>query len=220
MKSPAGPTARPRVRALRRDAIQNRQMLLQAAWEVFSELGPDAGVEDIARRAGVGMGTLYRHYPTKEALIAALHEAVLDEILGRTRELLADDRDGGGLEAYLWYTGTVMAARQGCLSRLWRVAAPETSERRDELWTMVDKLLAGAQAHGRARTDLTLTDVYLCMLSLRGLIEDTASQAPEIWRRQLAVILAGFRPGGEPLDHRPEDDSLVEASVVPQPSGP
>jgi AcrR family transcriptional regulator len=204
-------------RVLRRDAAENRERLVRAAWEVFAELGPEAGVEDIARRAGVGMGTLYRRFPTKEALVLALHEDLLDAMLDRTREILHADAEGDGrgegLEAFLWYTGGLMASHHGCLSRLWRAAPPGTDGRRNDLWDMVSRLLARAQRTERVREDLTLTDVYLCVLSLRGLIEDTASQAPDGWRRQLSVILAGFRPAAGALEHRPADDSLVETGV-------
>jgi len=200
-------------RVLRRDAAENRQRLVHAAWEVFAELGPDAGVEDIARRAGVGMGTLYRRFPTKEALVLALHEGLLDEMLAHTRETAADDPMGRGLEEFLWDMGAVMSSHHGCLSRLWRSAPPATGERRKELWDLVGRLLRQAQRAGEVRDDLTLTDVYLCVLSLRGLIEDTATQAPNAWRRHLSVALAGFAPASRPLDHRPVDDSLVEAGV-------
>ena len=207
-------------RALRRDAAQNRERLLRAAWEVFAELGPDAGVEEIARRAGVGMGTLYRRFPTKEALILSLHEGLLDGFLARARETLETEPEGRGLEAYLWYAGTVMSTHHGCLSQLWRAAAPPgTDGRRTELWQAVGQLLERARQHGEVREDLTLTDVYLCVLSLRGLIEDTAGRAPGVWRRHLAVMLAGFRPADHPLDHRPADDSLVETGIPCRPSG-
>ncbi len=210
--NPANPNPG-KTKALRRDAAQNRERLLHAAWEVFAELGPDAGVEEIARRAGVGMGTLYRRFPTKEALIHSLHESLLDGLLTRARETLADEPEGRGLEAYLWYAGAVMSSHRGCLSQLWRAAPPGTDGRRTELWDLVGQLLERAQRYGEVREDLTLTDVYLCVLSLRGLTEDTAGQAPEIWRRHLAVMLAGFRPADQPLDHRPADDSLVRAGV-------
>ena len=214
-KSSANPAAGTRV--LRRDAAQNRERLMHAAWEVFAELGPEAGVDDIARRAGVGMGTLYRRFPTKEALVLALHEGLLDEMLAHTRETVADDPEGCGLEEFLWYIGAVMSSHHGCLSRLWRSSQPGSDGRRRELWELVGQLLKQAAAAGEVREDLTLTDVYLCVLSLRGLIEDTAAQAPDVWRRHLSVTLAGFAPVARPLDHRPADDSLVETGVPATP---
>ncbi len=210
-------------RTLRRDAAHNRERLLRAAWEVFAELGLEAGVEEIARRAGVGMGTLYRRFPTKEALITALNDEFLDDLLDSTRRLETEQPPGHGLEAGLWHMGASMSAHRGCLSRLWQVVPPTADTRRAELWSMVGSLLEQAREAGTVRADLTLTDVYLCVLSLRGLIEETTGQAPDIWRRFLAVHLAGFRPAGfcsagDPLPHRPADDSLVVTGIRPRPA--
>ncbi|MFF7638266.1 TetR/AcrR family transcriptional regulator [Kitasatospora sp. NPDC008050] len=211
--SPPGGPAPTGSKALRRDAAQNRERLLRAAWEVFGELGPDAGVEEIARRAGVGMGTLYRRFPTKDALITALNDEFLDHLIDSTRQVLAEEPPGQALEAALWNMGRAMAAHCGCLSRLWQMAPPAADTRRTELWALADALLKQAQQAGTVRADLTLTDVYLCVLSMRGLIEDTVGRAPDAWRRYLSVHLAGFRPADQPLPYRPADDSLVATGV-------
>jgi AcrR family transcriptional regulator len=203
----------PAPRTLRRDAARNRERLIHAAWETFAELGPDAGVEDIARRAGVGMGTLYRRFPTKEALIQALHDDLIEELFAGTREAIAETPEGRGLETFLWHAGAVTADHCGCLNKLWRLAEPDMTGHRRELWTMVAELLQQAKQAGEVREDLTLTDVYLCMLSVRALVEDTVRVAPDAWRRHLSVILAGFRPADRPLAYRPADDSLVEEGV-------
>ena len=210
--TPTGNTPVGNTRALRRDAAENRERLLRAAWEVFAEHGPEAGVEEIARRAGVGMGTLYRRFPTKEALVQALNDALMEKILASTRQTLAEAPPADGLEAYLWYTGKVMSTHHGCLSRLWHRNLPGWDPRREELWTMVRQLLERAQDSGAVRADLTLTDVYLCVLALRGLIDEVATAAPEAWRRFLEVQLAGWRPASDArqLAYRPADDTLVE----------
>jgi hypothetical protein len=109
-----------------------------------------------------------------------------------------------------------MASHHGCLARLWQAVPPTPDERRSELWALLDTLLGQGRQSGRLRADLTLTDVYLCVLSLRGLIDDTARQSPEIWRRHLALLLAGCRPAPQPLDHAPADDSLVHTRLAPQ----
>ena len=213
--TPTGNTPAGNTRALRRDAAENRERLLRAAWEVFAEHGPEAGVEEIARRAGVGMGTLYRRFPTKEALVQALNDALMEKILASTRQTLAEAPPADGLEAYLWYTGKVMSTHHGCLSRLWHRNLPGYDPRREELWSMVRQLLERAQESGAVRADLTLTDVYLCVLALRGLIDEAAAVAPGAWRRFLEVQIAGFRPAADTreLAHRPEDDRLVELGV-------
>ncbi|WP_042377343.1 TetR/AcrR family transcriptional regulator [Streptacidiphilus melanogenes] len=201
-------------RPLRRDAAENRERLLRAAWEVYAELGQDAGVEEIAHRAGVGMGTLYRRFPTKDALLTALSDEILDTVLQRTRELAETHADGTGLEQVLTYVGSVLASHHGCLTRPWQAVPPTSDRRRAELWSLMDGLLARARDGGEVREDLTLTDVYLAVLSLRGIIDDTARRAPEVWRRHLCVLLAGFRPSERALEHAPADDALVHADVA------
>ncbi|MEY9875359.1 AcrR family transcriptional regulator [Streptacidiphilus sp. MAP12-33] len=204
-------------KGLRRDAAENRARLLRAAWEAFAEHGPDAGVEEIARRAGVGMGTLYRRFPTKDALINELSEVIFESILeyARMSAALGADRAPGqasGLEESLFHMGEVMAGHHGCLALLWQASPPsQDEERRGELWRLMGQMLDQAKAAGDVRADITLTDVYLSVLALRSLIDDTAGQAPDLWRRYLEVVLAGFRPapGARPLPHRPADDSLV-----------
>ncbi|GAA1973606.1 TetR/AcrR family transcriptional regulator [Kitasatospora viridis] len=209
------PSTAPGTRTLRRDAAQNRTRLLRAAWEVFAEQGPAAGVEEIARRAGVGMGTLYRRFPTKDALITALYDEILENILTRTRAAAAEPCGGAGLESVLWHIGAVMSSHHGGLSRLWQVVPPDVDTQRAELWELMARLLERAQAAGTVRADLTLTDVYLCVLAMRGVIDETAAQAPDAWRSYVAVVLAGFRPAGTPLAHRPADDSLVARRIAP-----
>jgi AcrR family transcriptional regulator len=208
-------------KGLRRDAAENRARLLRAAWEAFAEQGADAGVEEIARRAGVGMGTLYRRFPTKDALINELSEVVFESILEHARmsAALGADRAPGqptGLEESLFHMGEVMAGHHGCLARLWQASPPpEQDERRAELWRLMQQVLDQAKASGDVRPEVTLTDVYLCVISLRSLIDDTAGVAPDLWRRYLEVVLAGFRPAldGRPLSHQPADDSLVHRGI-------
>lgn len=207
------PAAAAAVRPLRRDAVENRTRLLRAAWDVFAEQGTEAGVEEISKRAGVGMGTLYRRFPTKDDLIRALQEELLDGMVEEIRETAAAQPVGRGLEACLWHAGEVMAAHRGCLSIMWQAFPLEGNLRRVEFWELMGRLLDEAREEGEVREDLTLTDVYLCQLSLRSLIDDTAVRAPEIWRRHLSLMLAGFRPAEQPLEHRPADDSLVAIGV-------
>src|ERR1700750_1681329 len=110
--------APPAERPLRRVAEQNRQRLLDAASEVFAEHGLEASVEEIARAAGVGMGTLYRRFPTKDALIDALVHEVLSTMLGLAQEGTGRS-DGTGLEYFLEAASAYQAAHRGCLQRLW-----------------------------------------------------------------------------------------------------
>ncbi len=180
-------------RPLRRDAAQNRERLLRAAFDLFAEHGAEVGVNDIARRAGVGPGTLYRRFPTKEALIDALYEIVFDELLETVRQALASDEPGEALELCLRRNGEIMASHRGCLARLW-TAQRATSDRVPQWWAMVEQMLDRAQSAGRVRADVTVQDVRGCLMSLRCIIEETIMDSPELWRRHLELLLAGLRP--------------------------
>jgi AcrR family transcriptional regulator len=185
---------------LRSDAARNRQRLLEAAAEVFAERGLEAGVEEVARVAGVGMGTLYRRFPTKEALIDELVGELLVDLLSRARG--ARGVPGGqGLEGFLHDVGELQSARLGCLPRLWNTA--QHADIQAEIRAATTALLTDAQRHGRVRSDVVPADVYAVMWSLRGVIEMTRATAPDAWERHLEIILLGMRPSDKPLERAP-----------------
>lgn len=185
-------------RPLRRDAAINRDRLLAAASDLFDSEGLDASVADIAGAAGVGMGTLYRHFPTKEAIIEALVRKVLDATIAMATDA-ATAPGGTGLERFLEGVGAFQAQHPGCLPRLWNTD--------DELVRAARRLIAGlladAQAHGQIRPDVTSSDISMVLLSVRGVLEATYAHAPDGWRRHLEILLAGLRPGGAALVHPP-----------------
>lgn len=183
---------------MRRDALENRQRVLAAASQVFTEHGIDAGVEEIARVAGVGMGTVYRRFPTKEALIAELVHDMLEHLLVAATDVI-DAPDGLGLERYLEASGAYQSAHRGCLPRLWRVSADDVQVR--ELRRRIAVLLDRAKQHGRVRAEVTPTDVTVVMWSIRDVIETTGEVAPNAWRRHLDLLIAGLRPSDQPLRH-------------------
>ncbi|WP_370179058.1 TetR/AcrR family transcriptional regulator [Rhodococcus wratislaviensis] len=187
-------------KALRRDAAENRQRLLDAAATVFSARGLDVGVDEIARVAGVGIGTLYRRFPTKDALISELVRQVLEEFVALANEALSAP-DGAGLEQMLYGSGTLLASNRGCLSRMW--SDDETTILRDEYRRILFELLARAKQHGRIREDATDADLDLIFWSVRGVIATTRGVTDTGWRRIMAVMIAGLRPGADNLDAIP-----------------
>jgi len=201
-------TAAALARPLRRDAAQNRERLLDAAARVFAARGLDASVEEIARVAGLGMGTLYRRFPTKEALVGELvRQQLLDVVeAGQTAGSLPA---GKGLERFLWRTGELMAARIGCLARLWTEAG--TAELLERLRALVGALLDDAQRHGRIRDDVDVADISLLLHGLNGVIATCQPIAPGIWRRSLELSIAGLRPGPAPLSSPPISRWEMEA---------
>jgi AcrR family transcriptional regulator len=183
-------------RPLRRDAAQNRERLLRAAFDLFAEQGPEVGVNEIARRAGVGPGTLYRRFPTKEALVDELYEVVLDEMLAAIRQSLAGDVPGEALEQCLRRLGEIMAAHRGCLARLFAARPAGAADRAPEWWAAVEAMLVQAKSAGRVRPQIAIPDVRLCLISLRCVVEETVADTPDLWRRHLDLLLAGLRPAG------------------------
>ena len=169
-----------------------------AAGQVFEEKGLEASVADVARAAGVGMGTLYRRFPSKEALIDALVTDVLEETIVMAEEALGRP-DGTGLEHFLDASCSYQAEHLGCLPKLWNTDHHLIATARD----LLARLLADAQDHGRVRADLTSTDISLVLWSIRGVLETTRSNAPDAWRRHLDLVIAGMRPTDEALPHRP-----------------
>jgi AcrR family transcriptional regulator len=189
-------TVLPERRPLRRDAAQHREQLLEAAARLFATQGLSASVEEIARLAGVGMGTLYRRFPTKEALIGELVREQLSEVIEAATA--AKQLPGGlGLEAFLWRVGELFAARGGCLSRLWTEA--NTATLVDEVRRLMRELLADSQQHERIRPDAVVADVSLVIWSLFGVIDTAQAAAPQAWRRALELLISGLRSPGAPL---------------------
>src|SRR5262249_49101238 len=109
----AAAAAAPAARPLRRDAERNRQRILQAAAEVFTEQGLRATLDDVADRAGVGVGTVYRRFPDKEALVEALFTERLDKLVGFAEQALADPDPWAGLVDLLERAATIMAGDRG-----------------------------------------------------------------------------------------------------------
>jgi AcrR family transcriptional regulator len=187
-------------RPLRRDAAANRERLLDAAATVFAAQGIEARVDEIARVAGVGMGTLYRRFPTKDALIAALVNDMLESMLALAKAA-ARRPDGRGLEDYLEASSAYQAAHRGCLPKLWNLTGSESLVQ--QLRRVIAALLQDAKRHGRAREELTSTDLTMAMWSIRGVIETTGDVAPDAWRRHLDLLIAGMRPSASRIGHAP-----------------
>jgi AcrR family transcriptional regulator len=190
---------------MRSDALKNRERLLAAAGQVFEEKGLEASVADVAGAAGVGMGTLYRHFPSKEALVEALVSDVLETTIALARDA-AMQSDGTGLERFLREASAFQAEHLGCLPKLWITDHHLVRAARE----LIAGLLADAQAHGRIRLDLRSTDISLALWSIRGVLETTGPNAPEAWKRHLALLIAGMRPTDAELAPRPLSQSQLD----------
>jgi AcrR family transcriptional regulator len=184
-------------RPLRADARRNRERILESARAVFAEYGADAQIDDVARQAGVGVGTVYRHFPTKEALLVELLRekfrlfsaragealgrdgepfAVLEDLLRRNAETAADD---AGVQHALASAG----------EHIWMQAEAE----QQELLLVTAELIARARRAGTIRPDVQASDIGMLMC---GVCSTMGRSAPGFdWRRHLDLVIDILRAG-------------------------
>jgi AcrR family transcriptional regulator len=187
--SPTSPTpllTRPK----RADAKRNYDKLLAAAREAFTEADTAASLEDIARRAGVGIGTLYRHFPTRQVLIEAVY---IDEVeaLARSAADVADLPPWEALHTWLRRFVDYVATKQALINELFADGAESTvfASCRSMMFEAGEPLLERAQAAGEVRSDVSLTDV----IHLVAGIAKIPSPEPGQLERILDVALDGLR---------------------------
>jgi AcrR family transcriptional regulator len=181
-------------RPLRADARRNREKVLEAARAVFAEQGRDAQIDDVARRAEVGVGTVYRHFPTKEALIEALMVDSFAEILVAARAALDVQDPWQAFTDVLWRGAEIMAGDRA-LSEVF-AAQPAASAAElpilDELTETVGELIRRAKAAGALREDMVVDDIPMLMCGIGSATKKEHScTAP--WRRHLGIVLDGLR---------------------------
>jgi AcrR family transcriptional regulator len=192
--SAANPTPAPKP-ALRRDAQRNRERIITATREAFRERGLDVGVDEIARRAGVGMGTLYRHFPTKGALIDAIVDVRFEELTAAADAALEAEDAWEGFERFLLTAIELQAADRGFKDALAARAPDEQGVKlaRRRLRAAMARLVARGQAEGVIRPDLDAADLTVLMWATSPIVERTADTAPGQARRFLAMHLDGLR---------------------------
>jgi AcrR family transcriptional regulator len=191
---------------LRADAARNRQLLLTAAADEFAERGLDASVADIARRAGLGKGTLFRHFPTKDDLLAAIVLDRIDELTGAGRTLLTAADPGAALLEFL--TVAAHQRQQRDLSFLHGAGEvnPDVTAARERMYRTVHDLVDRARTHGAVRADVTGADIILLMCAPNYVASYVPDAPEDLWRRYLAIIFDGLRPqGAHPLPHPPPE---------------
>lgn len=183
----------------RRDSVRNYHRILDAAREVLGECGADASMEEIAGRAGVGVGTVYRHFASKDALIAELLRLAADDILAAAGQALA--RTGGqGLRELLQAIGQSMAdhARYANLLLHSRRASDARDAAPARIRAAIAELTARALAAGEIDPASTVGDVMALIWALRGLVYASEEDAPADWQRFLDIHLAGLRAPRRP----------------------
>jgi AcrR family transcriptional regulator len=190
---------------LRADARRNRDQILVAAREIFSQRGAEVPMEEIARRASVGVGTLYRRFVDREALICAVYRDIYQAVAEETRAALTDEPTGWAalvriMRQSAWLHMGVQA--KSPLVTAVVQADPETSRLRDHLLDVLDEVVRRAQEEGALRHDVGVGDLAMLFVSVvhqtHGVRAEVAGLAPG---RVLAIMMDGLRapaPAGLP----------------------
>lgn len=187
-------------RPLRADAVRNRERVLCAARELFAQRGLDVTMDDVARHAGLGVGTVYRRFADREALVEELFGERLQLTADLARRCLADPDPWHGLVGLLLACCEELAGdkglRQVMLSSAYGQDRLATARR--ELVPLVVQLVARAQAAGAVRPDVEPADVPVLFLLVGTVAEFTSCVAPQAWRRTFQLLLDGLRPAQHP----------------------
>jgi AcrR family transcriptional regulator len=181
------------LRPLRADARQNIERLVAAATAAIAELGPNVSLEEVAKRAGVGIGTLYRHFPNRQALLEAVYRDQVEGHSARGRELLASRSPEEALTLWLHSLLTYNLTMRGLKEALMAgEISPQVSECRAIMHAIGGELLARAQAAGAVRQDLEITDLLRLVHSIALMVEPGAEGAARA-ERVFDVMIAGLR---------------------------
>lgn len=203
----------------RADMVRNRRLLLEAATAAFAERGVDVPIGEIAQRAGLAKGTVFRHFASKEDLLAAIMFQLLDQLIGSAGRLLEADDAGAALREFMTDGVEALATDRAFCEVIGRPSL-QHAEVRDRIALLCDAaeaLTARAREQGAVRGDITGTDVVL----LLGGIHQTAAPLlpiqPQAWRRYLALAFDGLRAtdSGPPPEPPPARLEIADPTTSP-----
>jgi AcrR family transcriptional regulator len=203
--SAAGPRTVDGQRPLRADANRNRERILAAAAEVFAARGLEVTLDEIAAHAGLGVGTVYRRFPNREALVEALFQDRLAGVAALAAGALEEPDSWAGLTRLLQDLAGVVAADQGLFEAL--ICRPEGSGRvevRERMLPVISEVFDRAVADGHLRPDIAATDFPMLLRMIATVAEYTRDVRPELWRRYLALLLDGLRASRDASAPLPE----------------
>jgi len=209
---------------LRRDAERNRRRILDAARRLIAERGLGVGYEEIAREADVGVGTVYRRFPTRDELFYELFYDRVDAVVKIAEEALAIEDSWLALCQFMYRDFELQSSDRGLREfMLGRADSTELGQRsRERIQPLVTELVERAQAAGRLRADVGQSDIAIILAMLGGLMDASLHVDPNLWRRYLAMILDGIQRGdrhdeipGKPPD-QPELGQILAGWVPPR----
>ena len=211
------PTSRSHGQAgLRADAERNRERLITAAQEVFAEQGLNASTNEVARRAGVGVATLFRRFPSRDDLVTAAFAGKMAQYAAALDEALAASDAWEGFCGYIERVCEMQADDRG-FADLLTLSLPNAKSLGAERARQLDRLnllITQAKATGRLREDFVHQDVPLILMANAGVLTGTGAAAPEAWRRHVALVLqACATSAAGPLPDPPSPRQMYRAMV-------
>jgi len=203
-----------RARARRKDAALNNERLVQAAREVFARQGLSATLEDIAKQAGVGVGTVYRNFASKREIIETLYDEVIDSALADVQAALEIEDPWLAIVSFFEVTAANQARDRGLSETFLGHHVFGPSERTAEkLVTVLTPLFDRASKAGVIREGIGVTDISPIFAMLESVYRMSDGH-PDLWRRYLALILDGLRAGDRPpLAEPPMDVAAFTAAL-------
>jgi len=178
---------------LRADARRNRERVMKAARAAFAEHGSDAQMDDVARRAKVGVGTVYRHFPTKEALYAALIEDTFAGVAARSRAALENEDAWQAFTEMMWDAGRSLAGDRALAEAMQADIVVQPSAAVHELQEVFGTVCERAKAAGSMRADAVVDDIPMLMCGIGAAALRKRHVCENAWRRHLAIVLDGLR---------------------------
>lgn len=203
-------------RPLRADAERNRRRILDAARVLFAERGLDVSMDDIAREAGVGVGTAYRRFRNREEIVDALFDEQIAMMESNARAA-ADDPDAwAGLTGFMEASLRLQAQSRGLKQLLFSSAEgrQRVAGLRSRMLPLIEGVIARAKAEGRLREDFEVGDIAVVNFMVGAAIDFTAPVDDCVWERYLCLLLAGLRAGsGAPLPRAALDQDQLESAM-------
>jgi AcrR family transcriptional regulator len=210
MPGPPDPDVR-----LRADAARNRQSIIGTARRLYGQRGLDLPFDEIARHAGVGNATLYRHFPSRCALVAAVFEDTLQGVAQAAARALANPDPWAGFAGHVRYLCQLQATDRGLADLLTTEVrgAPALERLRTRVQRDFTRIAGRAQAAGGLRADFVPEDLVLLLMANAGLVHRTAGAAPDAWKRFADLALDGLRTSAATPAARCPDRAAIRRAM-------
>ncbi|MFC7449473.1 TetR/AcrR family transcriptional regulator [Rhodococcus daqingensis] len=207
----------PAARPLRADAERNRRKILDAAMELFASRGIDITLDDVARHAKVGVGTVYRRFTCKQELVDGVFEQSMDQIAEAAEAALRREDPWAALVDFIGLTSEWMSLSRGLGDVFFTTdeGREQVACARQRITPAIQQLVDRAKDAGALRPEIQVNDLFAVSCMLDAVIDFNRPVSPETWRRYLALVLDGMRADGtarEPLPLAPLTDEQVEVA--------